>query len=117
MRHSVAPRRRLALLGGLLLIGWLAGCKPGNRYHAPPPPPVTTSKPVLMPMITYLYVTGSTVAVNSVQLVARVSGYLDRIDYTDGSIVKKGQLLFVIEPEPYAAKLKQAVASIAQAKA
>ena len=56
-------------------------------------------------------------AVNSVQLVARVSGYLDSIDYTDGSIVKKGQLLFVIEPEPYAAKLKQAVAAIAQAKA
>jgi RND family efflux transporter MFP subunit len=117
MRHSVAPRRRLALLAGLLLIVFLAGCKPSNRYHAPPPPPVTTSKPVLMPMTTYLDVTGSTVAVNSVQLVARVSGYLDRIDYTDGSMVKKGQLLFVIEPEPYAAKLKQAVASIAQAKA
>lgn len=117
MRHSVAPRRRLALLAGLLLTALLAGCKPSNRYHAPPPPPVTTSKPVLMPMTTYLDVTGSTVAVNSVQLVARVSGYLDRIDYTDGSMVKKGQLLFVIEPEPYAAKLKQAVASIAQAKA
>jgi RND family efflux transporter MFP subunit len=117
MRHSVAPKRHLALLSGLVLTVLLAGCKPSNRYHAPPPPPVITSKPVLMPMTTYLYVTGSTVAVNSVQLVARVSGYLDRIDYTDGSIVKKGQLLFVIEPEPYAAKLKQAVAAIAQAKA
>jgi RND family efflux transporter MFP subunit len=117
MRHGIAPKRRRALLGGLLLAALLAGCKPGNSYHAPPPPPVTTSKPVLMPMTTYLYVTGSTVAVNSVQLVARISGYLDSIDYTDGSTVKKGQLLFVIEPEPYAAKLKQAVASIAQAKA
>ena len=117
MRHSVAPKRHLALLSGLVLTVLLAGCKPSNTYHAPPPPPVITSKPVLMPMTTYLYVTGSTVAVNSVQLVARVSGYLDRIDYTDGSIVKKGQLLFVIEPEPYAAKLKQAVAAIAQAKA
>jgi len=117
MRHSIPPKRRLALLGGLLLAIMIAGCKPSNRYHAPPPPPVTTSKPVLTPMITYLNVTGSTVAVNSVQLVARVSGYLDSIDYTDGSIVKKGQLLFVIEPAPYAAKLKQAVAAIAQAKA
>ena len=117
MRHSVAPKRRLALWGGLLLTVLLAGCKPSNSYHAPPPPPVTTSKPVLMPMTTYLYVTGSTAAVNSVQLVARVSGYLDSIDYTDGSIVQKGQLLFVIEPEPYAAKLKQAMAAIAQAKA
>ena len=89
MRHSVAPKRHLALLSGLVLTVLLAGCKPSNTYHAPPPPPVITSKPVLMPMTTYLYVTGSTVAVNSVQLVARVSGYLDRIDYTDGSIVKK----------------------------
>jgi RND family efflux transporter MFP subunit len=117
MRRSVALKCRLVLLGGLLLALLLIGCKPGNRYHAPPPPPVTTSKPVLMPMTTYLYVTGSTGAVNSVQLVARVPGYLDRIDYTDGSIVKKGQLLFVIEPAPYAAKLKQAVAAVAQAKA
>lgn len=116
MRHSATPQR-LAPLCGLLLVAWLAGCKPNNSYHAPPPPPVTTSKPVLMPMTGYLYVTGSTVAVNSVQLVARVAGYLDRIDYTDGSVVKKGQLLFVIEPEPYAAKLQQAVAAVAQAKA
>ncbi|HVE23136.1 MAG TPA: efflux RND transporter periplasmic adaptor subunit [Acidocella sp.] len=116
MRHSAAPKR-LAPLCGLLLTAWLTGCKPNNSYHAPPPPPVTTSKPVLMPMTSYLYVTGSTAAVNSVQLVARVAGYLDRIDYTDGSVVKKGQLLFVIEPEPYAAKLQQAVAAIAQAKA
>jgi RND family efflux transporter MFP subunit len=117
MRHSAALKHRLAPLCGLLLATLLAGCKPNNSYHAPPPPPVTTSKPVLMPMTGYLYVTGSTVAVNSVQLVARVAGYLDRINYTDGSVVKKGQLLFVIEPEPYAAKLQQAVAAIAQAKA
>jgi RND family efflux transporter MFP subunit len=122
MRHDVAPKRQFAQRGGLLLLTVLltlalAGCKPSNRYHAPPPPPVITSKPVLMPMTTFLYVTGSTVAVNSVQLVARVAGYLERIAYTDGSIVKKGQLLFVIEPEPYAAKLKQAVAAVAQAKA
>jgi len=117
MRHSNAPKRRPELLSGLLLAALLGGCKPSNSYHAPPPPPVTTSKPVRMPMTTYLDVTGNTVAVNSVQLVARVSGYLDSIDYTDGSVVKKGQPLFVIEPEPYAAKLKQAVAAVAQAQA
>ena len=116
-RCSASPKRRSAQLAGLLLAVSLAGCGKSNSYHPPPPPPVVTSKPVQMPMTTYLNVTGSTVAVNSVQLVARVSGYLTSIDYTDGSVVKKGQQLFVIEQPPYAAKLKQAQAAVAQAKA
>lgn len=117
MRHKSSLKHRLTLLGGLLLATSLAGCGKSNTYKPPPPPPVTTSKPVLMPMTTYLNVTGSTVAINSVNLVARVSGYLDSVDYTDGSVVKKGAKLFVIEPAPYAAKLQQAEAAIAQAKA
>ena len=116
-RCSASPKRRSEQLAGLLLAVSLAGCGKSNSYHPPPPPPVVTSKPVQMPMTTYLNVTGSTVAVNSVQLVARVSGYLTSIDYTDGSVVKKGQQLFVIEQPPYAAKLKQAQAAVAQAKA
>jgi RND family efflux transporter MFP subunit len=117
MRHKSSLKHRLTILSGLLLATSLAGCGKSNTYKPPPPPPVTTSKPVLMPMTTYLNVTGSTVAINSVNLVARVSGYLDSVDYTDGSVVKKGAKLFVIEPEPYAAKLQQAQAAIAQAKA
>ena len=117
MRHKSSLKHRLTLLSGLLLATSLAGCGKSNTYKPPPPPPVTTSKPVLMPMTTYLNVTGSTVAINSVNLVARVSGYLDSVDYTDGSVVKKGAKLFVIEPAPYAAKLQQAEAAIAQAKA
>ena len=95
----------------------LTGCGKGNSYKAPPPSPVVTSKPVSMPITTYLDVTGNTVAVNSVNLVARVSGYLDQINYTDGTVVKKGANLFVIEPEPYEAKLEQAQAAVAQAQA
>jgi RND family efflux transporter MFP subunit len=109
-------RHRLALLS-LLGAAALTGCGKGNSYKAPPPPPVVTSKPVSMPMTTYLDVTGNTVAVNSVSLVARVSGYLDQVNYTDGTIVKKGTNLFVIEPEPYEAKLQQAQAAVAQAQA
>ena len=116
-RCSVSPKCRSAQLAGLLLAVSLAGCGKSNTYHPPPPPPVVTSKPVQMPMTTYLNVTGSTVAVNSVQLVARVSGYLTSIDYTDGSVVKKGRQLFVIEQPPYAAQLQQAQAAVAQAKA
>ena len=116
-RCSASPKRRSEQLAGLLLAVSLAGCGKSNSYKPPPPPPVITSKPVRMPITTYLNVTGSTVAVNSVQLVARVSGYLTSIDYTDGSVVKKGQTLFIIEQPPYAAKLKQAQAAVTQAQA
>jgi RND family efflux transporter MFP subunit len=116
MRNSIALKR-LVWVSGLCLVVALAGCGKGNSYKAPPPPPVITSKPVSMPMTTYLEITGSTVAVNSVDLVARVSGYLQEIDFTDGSVLKKGQRLFVIEPAPYAAKLLQAQAAVASAKA
>ncbi len=109
-------RDRLALLI-LLSATALTGCGKSNSYKPPPPSPVVTSKPVSMPMTTYLDVTGNTVAVNSVNLVARVSGYLDSVNYIDGSVVKKGRNLFVIEPEPYLAKLDQAQAAVAQAQA
>lgn len=117
MRYSFALRRVAYVAGGGLLALNLAGCGKSNSYHAPPPPPVVTSKPVSMKMTSYLDVTGNTVAVNAVDLVARVAGYLQEIDYTDGSVVKKGQKLFVIEPAPYAAKLQQATAAVASAKA
>lgn len=117
MKYSFAFKRAAWVVGGGLLALFLSGCGKSNSYHAPPPPPVTTSKPVAMKMTSYLDVTGNTVAVNAVQLVARVAGYLQEIDYTDGSVVKQGQKLFVIEPAPYEAKLQQAEAAVASAKA
>ena len=105
------------MIGGGVLVLTLAGCGKSNSYKAPPPPPVITSKPVAMPMTSYLQITGNTVAVNEVNLVARVAGYLQEIDFKDGSVVKKGQNLFVIEPAPYEAKLQQAAAAVASAKA
>lgn len=117
MRHGGALQHHSLLICGLLLSASLAGCGKGDSYKAPPPPPVTTSKPLTLPMTNYLSVTGNTVSMNSVNLVARVSGYLTSVDYTDGSIVPKGKTLFVIEQPPYAAKLQQAVAAVAQAKA
>ncbi|WP_146010304.1 efflux RND transporter periplasmic adaptor subunit [Acidimangrovimonas sediminis] len=78
---------------------------------------VPTVRPVTAPVTRALYETGTVKAVNSVDLVARVSGTLEKIDYQDGQEVKKGDLLFVIEPAPYRAALKQAEASVAQAQA
>jgi RND family efflux transporter MFP subunit len=89
----------------------LAGCGEQNRYAAPPPPKVTVAHPAQQPVTNYLEVTGNMAAVNSVDLVARVQGFLQEIHYKDGDFVKKGTVLFTIEPEPYQVKLDQAKAA------
>jgi membrane fusion protein, multidrug efflux system len=65
----------------------------------------------------YLEATGNMVAYNQVDLVARVSGFLQEIRYTDGAAVHRGDTLFVIEPAPYQAKLQQAQAALESAQA
>ena len=94
----------------------LAACGQGNQYVAPPPPKVTVATPVQKPVTRYLEATGNT-AVNSADLVARVAGFVQEINYQDGERVKKGTLLFTIEPEPYQVKLEQAKAAEAGAEA
>ena len=84
MKYSIVLSR-LAWAGTLLCTAALSSCDKGNSYKAPPPPPVITSKPVSMSMTNYMEITGSTVAVNSVNLVARVSGYLQGVEFTDGA--------------------------------
>jgi RND family efflux transporter MFP subunit len=72
---------------------------------------VIVAHPVQQPVTNYLEITGNTAAVNSVDLVARVQGFLQEIHYKDGDFVKKGTVLFTIEPEPYQVKLDQAKAA------
>jgi RND family efflux transporter MFP subunit len=102
-RYGVAPVALAALL--------LAACGEQNKYVAPPPPKVTVAHPVKQPVTQYLEVTGNTAPINTVDLVARVQGFLQEIHYKDGDQVKKGTVLFVIEPEPYEVKLAQAKAA------
>jgi RND family efflux transporter MFP subunit len=101
-----------ALAGGALL----CGCGGRNQYQPPPPAAVTVSKPLRLPVTDYLETTGSVAALRTVDLVARVEGFLRSVDFTDGSLVKAGQLLFVIEPEPYEAKLAAAQAQLLNAQ-
>jgi RND family efflux transporter MFP subunit len=106
----------------LLMVGialWLnAGCgKSENKYVPPPPAEVTVSQPVKKAVTEYVDLTGNTQSVEQVALVGRVEGYLNSINFKDGDIVKKGNLLFVIEPPPYEAKVKQAEANVAMAQA
>ena len=109
------PLIRLAALGVLALM--LTGCGQDNRYVAPPPPKVTVVVPLQQPVTRYLEATGNTAAVNTTNLVARVSGFVQEINYKDGDQVKEGATLFVIEPEPYKLKLEQAQAAEVAAQA
>ena len=82
-----------------------------------PPPKVVIQKPKLINMTEYVTQTGTLVAFNSVNLVARIEGYLQEIEFTDGTFVDKDKELFVIEPMPYLEKLKAAQADILVQKA
>ena len=108
----VAHVSRIALPALLLL----AGCDQ-NTYVAPPPPKVEVANPLQRPITRYLEATGNTAAIKSVDLVARVQGFLASIDYKDGTFVKEGTTLFTIEPETYKLKLEQAQAAEAGAQA
>jgi RND family efflux transporter MFP subunit len=100
---------------GLALL--LSGCKKTNQYAPPPPAKVSVAKPVAQKITRYLEVTGNVAAVASVDLVARVQGFVQAISFTDGAAVKTGDILFTIEPLPYQAKLQQAQAAEASAQA
>lgn len=92
----------------------LSGCdEQKNQYVAPPPPKVTVAEPVQQPVTLYLEFTGNTQAFQTVQLQARVEGYLleDR-PFREGDDVKKGDLLFTVQPEQYQAQLQQALADV-----
>lgn len=110
-------RSRILPIFAIAAAGFLAGCEESNRYVPPPPPQVAVANPLRMNVIGYLEETGTLAAVNSVDLVARIPGFVTAIQYTDGAFVKKGAPLFQIEPEPYKAKWDQAIAAVDAAKA
>jgi RND family efflux transporter MFP subunit len=95
----------------------VAACGDDNRYAAPPPPKVTVAVPVEQDVSRYFEATGNAAAINTVDLVARVQGFVQAINYTDGDFVKKGTSLFTIEPEPYKLKVEAAKASVISATA
>jgi RND family efflux transporter MFP subunit len=103
-------RSLFRILPALLPI--LGGCGEKSFYKAPPPPKVTVSQPVKRAVTEYLDFTGNTQAINTVQLRARVEGYLEKVLFQDGDRVKKGQLLFLIQQDTYEARLQQAKANI-----
>jgi RND family efflux transporter MFP subunit len=95
----------------------LSACGEQNSFVAPPPPKVDVGVPVQKSVTRYLEATGNTAPIKSVDLVARVQGFLQAINYEDGAFVKEGTTLFTIEPETYKLKLEQAQAAEAGAQA
>jgi RND family efflux transporter MFP subunit len=98
----------------------LAGCGQGGQQQkagAPPPPTVTVAKPVQRTVVDQDEYVGRFVAVDSVEVRGRLSGYLSAIHFTDGQMVKKGDLLFTIDRRPFQIVLDQMRANLAQSRA
>ncbi len=106
---------RYALSGVLLL---MTACAQQQPTAAPPPPPkVTVSQPINREVVEWEEYTGRLEAMESVEVRARVNGYLQSIHFKNGTTVKQGDLLFVIDPRPYQAELERAKAEVALANA
>jgi RND family efflux transporter MFP subunit len=101
----------------LVLVLLLSGCREKPKQQPPPPPKVTVAQPVQRMVSDDLEVPGNTQAIYTVQLVARVAGYLEKVLFQDGQIVKKGQPLFLIQQNTYQDNLQQAEAAVLQFRA
>lgn len=115
--------RASALVAAMVLLAAsLGGCEDNaaqtnQAAAAPPPPPVTVSHPVTKVVADFDEYVGRFTPVDYVEIRARVSGYLEKIHFTDGQLVKADETLFTIDRRPYEVALEQAKASRAQAVA
>lgn len=111
--------QRLGALSLILVALALASCgqNPQSNQAAPPPPAVTVANPIQRTIVDHDEYVGRFVAVDSVEVRARVSGYLDKVHFTDGQIVKEGDLLFTIDKRPFQTALDQAKASLQKSRA
>jgi len=107
-----APRMAFVIFASVAL----SACEQ-NSFVPPPAPKVDVAVPVQRSVTRYLDATGNTAAIKNVDLVARVQGVLQAINYQDGTFVKEGTTLFTIEPETYKLKLEQAQAAEVGARA
>lgn len=110
------PVRRGALQ--LILALLVAACSSGTEEKGPPPPmPVTVATPIVQEVVDWDDFVGRFEAVQSVEVKPRASGYLQGVHFTDGQFVRRGQLLFTIDPRPARAQLDQARAQLARGQA
>jgi RND family efflux transporter MFP subunit len=110
--------RRSFHAAALMLAAALAGCSGSpSQTAAPPPTAVTVANPVKRTIVDQDQYVGRFVAVDAVEVRARLSGYLNRIHFQDGQLVKQGDLLFTVDRRPFQIALDQARANLELAKA
>jgi membrane fusion protein, multidrug efflux system len=109
-------RHTLAAIMAAAALGILTGCDSAANPDTRPPPPVVSVAQVLERDVTHWdEFTGRIEAVEAVELRARVSGYIEQVEYVEGGMVEKGDVLFTIDERPYRATLEQAHAELARA--
>lgn len=118
MKMTMTRKLHSAVLGcgAVLACLFLVGCKPAAQAPVVAPAKVTVAKPVQQSVRSYELFDGNVSALLSVDLVARVPGYLTKIEFADGAYVKKDQLLFVIEQDQYIQQVNLTKAVFAEAK-
>jgi RND family efflux transporter MFP subunit len=116
-RKRRGSRRRALAACALALAAAGPGCRRSKGDGAAVYPAVTVSHPAEQPVAEYLEMTGTVGASKSVNLVARVPGFLESVNFKDGDVVQEGQLLFVIEQPPYLEQVKLNEAALVRAQA
>lgn len=120
VKNAEVIQRRSTNISRLLLVCLLVvagvGC---SKKEAPPPPPpeVLVAEVVQKDVPIYIELVGSTLGSEDVEIRSRVEGYLVSINFTEGSLVRKGQLLYKIDPQPFLVAIDQAKANLATAQA
>jgi RND family efflux transporter MFP subunit len=109
---------RHALLVCLLSMPWVGACgRPTPKQVVPPVPKVTVAKPVVREVRAYEDFLGRTNAIDNVDMRARVTGYLNKVCFKDGAIVKAGDLLYEIDPRPFVDEVERIRGEIESLKA
>ncbi|NAO96539.1 efflux RND transporter periplasmic adaptor subunit [Halomonas sp. ATBC28] len=118
LRTRFASSRAIFLF--LLLMALLTGCEAKSEEAAsaspPPPPEVEVAEVTAQPVVLSESFTGRVEAAETVELRSRVSGYIQEVAFEEGELVEQGDLLFLIDPRPYQARVNAAQADLAQAR-
>jgi RND family efflux transporter MFP subunit len=115
--NQTFPRPILLWLAAASLVLALTGCKRGNAQSAMPPPPQVTVAPVeQQELVEWEELTGRSAAVEFVEVRPRVSGHIDKVLFESGQLLKKGDVLFAIDPRWYKAEYERREAELAMAK-